>query len=150
MQTSVRVRLVTAIVFLSAFLVLNGTAGALTLQWSTWGPEAIDRKLIAAFEQLHPEIKIDYIQTPHSQYHQRIKVLTAGGVAPDVYLVDGYYSAEFIVAGMIRPIDDLIARTPGMTMDAYFPVALRDVQYRGKTYGLPWGSAPRYYMYNHV
>ena len=63
MQTSVRVRLVTAIVFLSAFLVLNGTAGALTLQWSTWGPEAIDRKLIAAFEQLHPEIKIDYIQT---------------------------------------------------------------------------------------
>ena len=35
-----------------------------------------------------------------------------------------------------------------MTMDAYFPVALRNVQYLRKTYGLPWGSAPRYYMYN--
>jgi ABC-type glycerol-3-phosphate transport system substrate-binding protein len=33
-------------------------------------------------------------------------------------------------------------------MSAYFPVALLDVQHRGKTYGLPYCSAPRYYMCN--
>lgn len=148
MQTRSRFRLTIALALMAVIFALNGAAKTLTLQWSTWGPEAIDRKLIAAFEELHPEMKIDYIQTPHSQYHERIKVLTAGGVAPDVYLVDGYYSAEFITANMIRPIDDLIARTPGIAMHAYFPAGLLDVQYRGKTYGLPWCSAPQYYMYN--
>jgi multiple sugar transport system substrate-binding protein len=138
----------TCVVLCALIVALNCAAKTVTLQWSTWGPEAIDRKLIAAFEETHPDIVIDYIQTPHHQYHQKIKVLTAGGRAPDVYVVDGYYSAEFIASKMIRPIDDLIARTPGIAMSAYFPVALLDVRHRGKTYGLPYCSAPQYYMYN--
>lgn len=137
-----------AVVSLLCVVVLGSSAKTVTLQWATWGPAPIDQELIATFEKMNPDIKIEYIGSTYGEHHPKMKVLTAGGLAPDVYVVDGYYTAEFVTNNMIRPLDDLIAQTRSIDMREYFPVALLDVQYRGKTYGLPYCSAPQYYVYN--
>lgn len=137
-----------AMVLLWGVIALSGTAKTVTLQWATWGPAPIDQELTATFEKMHPNTKIEYIGSAYGDHHSKMKVLFAGGLVPDVYAVDGYYTAEFVTNHMIRPLDDLIAQTRGIDMREYFPVALLDVQYRGKTYGLPYISAPQYYVYN--
>ena len=135
--------------FCSALLLSSSTFGkTVTLQWATWGPPLIDRQLIEAFEKEHPNIRIEYISSTYSEYHQKMKVLAASGQAPDVFAVDGYYTAEFATAGLIRPIDDLMGRETAFRIQDYFPAALLDVQYRDKTYGLPYISAPNYMVYN--
>lgn len=121
---------------------------AVTLRWATWGPPQIDRELIAAFEKANPGIRIEYIPSSYGEHHQKVKVLTAAGQAPDVFAVDGYYTAEFATARLMRPIDDLVARDGRFQVRDFFSAALLDVQYQGKTYGLPYISAPQYLLYN--
>ena len=140
--------LFSVVVLLLTALGTVAAAKTVTLQWATWGPAPIDQELIAAFGAAYPNIKIEYIGSTYSEHHPKLKVLAAGGLAPDVYAVDGYYTAEFVANNLIRPLDDLIARTPSIDMREYFPVALLDVEYKGKIYGLPYISAPQYYVYN--
>lgn len=121
---------------------------AVTLQWATWGPPQIDRELIAAFEKANPDIRIEYIGSSYGEHHQKVKVLAAAGQPPDVFAVDGFYTAEFATTRLVRPIDDLIARDGRFQNRDYFSAALLDVQYQGKTYGLPYISAPQYLLYN--
>ncbi|MGI6082895.1 MAG: ABC transporter substrate-binding protein [Limnochordia bacterium] len=140
--------LFTVVALLLGVLGAAAADKAVTLQWATWGPAPIDHELIAAFEEAYPDIKIEYIGSTYSEHHPKLKVLAAGGLAPDVYAVDGYYTAEFVNNNLIRSLDDLIARTPSIDMQDYFPVALLDVEHRGRIYGLPYISAPQYYVYN--
>lgn len=125
------------------------TAEQITLRWATWGPQPIDRQLVAAWEQEHPDMPIEYIPTAGTpQHHERLKVLSASGLAPDVMAVDGMFLVEFVTAGLIRPIDDLLAAEKTFRMSDYFPASLPDVRYNGKYYGLPYISSPQYMVYN--
>jgi ABC-type glycerol-3-phosphate transport system substrate-binding protein len=121
----------------------------ITLRWATWGPQPIDRELLEVWEQEHPDIHIDYIPTAGTpKHHEKLKVLSASGLAPDVMAVDGMYLVEFITSGLLQPIDHLLAAEKTFRMSDYFPASLPDVRYKGKTYGLPYISAPQYMVYN--
>lgn len=130
------------------FVGFGAMAQQITLKWATWGPEHIDRQLIAAFEAQHPDIKIEYIGSVYGEHHDKVKIQTAAGIGPDIFAVDGYYIAEFVTAGLLLPLDGLLAEDASFSMEDYFPAALPDVQYRGRTYGLPYISAPQYMVYN--
>lgn len=124
-------------------------AEVVTLRWATWGPQSVDMQLIEAFEREHPNIRIEYIASAGSgEHHPKMKVLSAGGVGADVFAVDGVYLVEFATAGLINPINDLLAKDNTFSLDEFFPAALPDIQYRGNTYGLPYISAPLYMIYN--
>jgi ABC-type glycerol-3-phosphate transport system substrate-binding protein len=140
-----------AIVAISLLLLaLSGvSAKVTTLRWATWGPQKIDTELIEAFERENPDIKIEYIfSSGTGAHHPKMKVLSAGGLAPDVFAVDGVFLAEFVNAGLVAPLDDLIARDNSFSLADYFPASLPDIQYKGRFYGLPYISAPNYMVYN--
>ncbi|NLN17837.1 MAG: sugar ABC transporter substrate-binding protein [Firmicutes bacterium] len=131
------------------FLVSAGAAKSVTLRWATWGPQKVDTELIEAFEAAYPEVKIEYIfSSGTGEHHPKMKVLSAAGLAPDVFAVDGVYLAEFASTGLIQPLDHLINADRSFRLSDFFPASLPDVQYNGKTYGLPYISAPMYILYN--
>ena len=135
--------------FAVAVLLGNASGQVTTLRWATWGPQPVDRQLIEAFEQEHPNIKIEYIASSGTgEHHSKMKVLAAGGVGADVYAVDGVYLVEFVTSGLLQAIDDLLEKEDSFSLADFFPAALPDIQYRGKTYGLPYISAPLYMVYN--
>jgi len=142
-------RLLCTLMVLAFMLFMFGVTTAQTkLTWATWGPTHIDKLLIDAFTEENPDIQIEYIQTGWAEHHSKLKILSAAGHAPDVMLVDGYYTAEFAESELIQPIDKYIENDPDLDMDDYLPIAVLDVQYNGHYYGLPWGSAPIYYVIN--
>jgi ABC-type glycerol-3-phosphate transport system substrate-binding protein len=67
-----------AVVSLLCVVVLGSSAKTVTLQWATWGPAPIDQELIATFEKMNPDIKIEYIGSTYGEHHPKMKVLTAG------------------------------------------------------------------------
>lgn len=76
---------------LIAFTVTAGLAGGLalaaptTIQYGTWDEtrQATDKRLIAAFEKTHPEIKVKYNLVPWEVYWQKTAAMVAGGVTFD-------------------------------------------------------------------
>lgn len=134
---------------LIVILTTQSFGEVVTLRWGTWGPQPVDQELIAAFEADHPNIRIEYIPTAGTPaHHSKMKILAASGVGADVFAVDGVYLVEFARAGLLRSIDDILAKDHSFNLDDYFPAALPDIQYQGETYGLPYISAPLYMVYN--
>lgn len=145
-------RIMMFVLFCSLVIILPISSGVfantVTLQWATWGPEHVDRQLIAAFEREYPNIKIEYIGSAYNEHHEKMKLLSAAGAGADVFSIDGYYLAEFAHIGLVHPIDDILSKESDFDLDEYFPPTLADIQYQNTMYGLPYISGPQYLMYN--
>jgi len=74
-------------------------------------------------------------------HEKLVPQLTAaeGSGSYDLIVVDNYWVAEFNRAGWLLPLDDRIAASKSVKMDAYLPSMLEMVgTYEGKTYMLPF------------
>jgi len=121
-----------------------------TVRYSFWGnPDAIgvEDDIIKAFAVQNPAIKIEPVVSAYNDYHTKLLTMIAGGAAPDVMRVDSYFFGDFLQAGALREIDDLIQRDH-INMKAYYPEGVQENSHDGKIYGLPWGTAPLYMLLN--
>lgn len=121
-----------------------------TVKYSFWGnPDAIgvEDDIIKAFEAANSSINIVPVVSGYTDYHTKLLTLIAGGSAPDVMRVDSYFFGDFLQAGALRQIDDLVKRD-NIDMSKYYPEGVEENSHDGKLYGLPWGTAPLYMMLN--
>lgn len=127
-----------------------GVEQVTTVQYSFWGnPDAIgvEEDIINTFQARNPNIKIEPVVSGYDEYHTKLLTLMAGGAAPDVMRVDSYFFLDFMLAGALREISDLIERDK-IDLQAYYPLGVEENSYGGKIYGLPWGTAPLYILLN--
>ena len=70
----------------AALILVAKAASPVTIQYATWDAtrEKADKKLIAAFEKSHPEIKVKYNLVAWDTYWQKAAAMTAGGATFDV------------------------------------------------------------------
>lgn len=112
-----------------------------TVTWAFWGsPEEAEshRAVAAVFEELHPEIKIDYWIQPWSDYHTGIAALWAtndSSVVPDVAWT-AWPSPRYAVDGLLENLDPYI-EADGYDLSDYWPGLLDFGKYEGSQYGLP-------------
>lgn len=112
-----------------------------TLLWAFWGSpeEAESHKAVAAvFEELHPEIKIDYWIQPWSDYHTAIVTQWATNdpaIVPDIAWT-AWPSPRYAVEGVLENLDPYIAAS-SYDLSDYWPGLLQFGQYQGSQYGLP-------------
>lgn len=112
-----------------------------TLTWAFWGsPEEAEshRAVAAVFEELHPEIKIDYWIQPWSDYHTGIVTQWATNdpaVVPDIAWT-AWPSPRYAVEGVLENLDPYIEAS-GYDLSDYWPGLLQFGQYQGSQYGLP-------------
>lgn len=112
-----------------------------TITWAFWGsPEEAEshRAVAAVFEELHPEIKIDYWIQPWSDYHTAIVTQWATNdpaVVPDVAWT-AWPSPRYAVEGVLENLDPYIEAS-GYDLSDYWPGLLQFGVYEGSQYGLP-------------
>jgi multiple sugar transport system substrate-binding protein len=137
--------------FLAASLVLGAVAGAprshaastVTLRWSFWSnnPAEINanQKIINAFEQQNPGIKVEPIFIPYASYHTKMLAESVGGTAPDVMWVQYTYYRVFADKGALLDLTSRVSKDQALLQllktDTY-PVDSAKIYYKNHVYGL--------------
>lgn len=96
--------------------------------------------LCRKYEELNPNIKINFIQLPSTnnstEVHQWLVTnMAAMSGDVDVVTLDCIWFPEFASAGWLLDIGDYFTKAD---RDAYFKGTIDTVTYKGKVYGVPW------------
>lgn len=110
-----------------------------TLTVSGWGEESeqqIVRDSIARFNELYPDITINYEPIPND-FQTAIKAAVAGGTAPDVFYVDADLFINLSPNGNLLPLNDYLEQA-GVTVEDYpAPLMAQWTAEDGTVYGIP-------------
>lgn len=78
-----------------------------TIKFSSWGSQSeliVLKKVIEEFETENPDIKIDFIHIPQN-YFQKLHLLFASNLAPDVVFINNIYAPIYIKAGLLENLN---------------------------------------------
>jgi len=111
--------------------------------------EASGKPMFDAFHQAHPDIKLDvqYIPGGKDEINKLVAAVAAGN-APDVVALDVVATEQFARLEALRPIDDIIADNPKLSLDLFPAGAVKTGQFEGKQYALPFGGDASAVVYN--
>lgn len=120
------------ILFLFA-LFLTGCArkSETIVQFASWGSQSeieIIKPILAEFEKETPDIKVDFMHIPQN-YFQKIHLLFASNLAPDVIFMNNLYLPIYANAGMLEEITN-----PSQN---FYKKALQSLSYKNKLYAIP-------------
>lgn len=134
-------------------LFSQGAAAQTTLQVAVvWGEDTQEWQGFlaagAAFEQLHPGVKVEFLPVTgwlgsNTEQTARLMTRVAGGVSPDVTLVDGMMVPQYAHAGLLMPLDKYI-EAYGVKEEDFIPAAWRQTQWLGRQYALTLHVDPNF------
>jgi ABC-type glycerol-3-phosphate transport system substrate-binding protein len=98
------------------------------------------KKVISAFNQKHPDIKINMLNVADApQYYTKLNTAAVGGNLADVYYSRTFDIASFAQKQRIIPIDDRVAKDKGEIDPAdFWPAQVKQMTADGKLYALPY------------
>lgn len=105
------------------------------IRFSTWGSQSekeILSSIIENFEKENPNVKIELLHIPQN-YFQKIHLLFASGLEPDVVFINNQNIQIYIKANLL---EDLSAAFPKAN-DNFFNEALNCFKYENKIYAIP-------------
>ena len=108
------------------------------LRVTSWGDsseQAINTESFARFNELYPNVKIEYQPQP-SDYQTKIKADAAGGTMADVFYLDSGLMQSLAPEGLLLDLTPYLEEG-GVSLDSYPASLLELFQLDGKTYGLP-------------
>jgi len=143
---------------LSSVTLLSAACGTSSAQsatvtltfWHGYNPEetkVFNTKVIAAFEQAHPGIKIEAQAVPYDAFHKKLLTAIAGGQAPDVIRADIIWVPEFADMGALVPLDSAMSDFSSYS-GKVFPGPLSTNSFKGHYYGLPLDTNTRVLLWN--
>ncbi len=97
-----------------------------------------------AFEQAHPNIKVNNTLVAYEALHDKIVSAAPAGTY-DVVLGDVIWPAEFGSKGIVKDISSLVSSLPTSQI---FPGALVMARFNNKYYGMPWILDTKYMYAN--
>lgn len=125
-------------------------AEKVTITFANWvsSEEAFREKLLAAiadFEKNNPNVKVENLPIPYDQYREQLLTMTAGGNAPDVFVLSQTWIAEFAGANELLEVESYLDKDFLADMlDAAKAVGM----FNGKMYGVSDGLLPHVIWYN--
>jgi len=88
---------------------------------------------VAAFEKLHPEIKVRILWVPGTEYNSKLKTLAAVGQLPDLFYTGDIWLSYFLP--FTRDITEFVQRDAvEFGLDDYLPEIRRAMQLNGRYY----------------
>lgn len=122
-----------------------------TLTFSTWGSAeeiTVLKTLIQRFEQTHPRIRIRLMHIPEN-YFQKLHILIAGGLTPDVMFVNSLNYAVYADNNIFLPLEPLMA-TPEAPLprSAFFASSLKAFTWKQRLYAIPRDVSNLVVFYN--
>ncbi len=108
-----------------------------------WGWEASElesqsiQEGIDAFEEEYPNISVEYMTVPSSDFHTKLKTALASGDGPDVFYLDATQVKDFVSAGLLMDLTDVADDfMEDMTRASLEKVSLTDEDGEEHVYGL--------------
>ncbi len=118
--------------------------------WHTYNPvetKVLEEKVIPAFEQAHPNIKVQDQTVPYDDFRKKLLTAIAGGTAPDVARLDIAWLPEFADLGALAALDTLM-NDFDTYKSAVFPGPLSTNAWKDHYYGLPLDTNTRVVVWN--
>lgn len=101
------------------------------IQFASWGSQsevAIIKPILGEFEKENPDIQIEFVHIPQN-YFQKIHLLFASNLAPDVLFINNLYLPIYANAGVLQEVS--------CEKDVFFKKALKALSYNKKLYAIP-------------
>lgn len=98
-----------------------------------------NEKLVAAFEEAHPNIDVEFREMPADtgqQHDQYVTAFSAQSAEIDVFDADVIWPAEFAQANYALELDRFIQKD-GIDMNQYFPGTVAAGKFNGKQWAMP-------------
>ncbi len=109
----------------------------------TDGMQKYYEDLIAAFEKVNPDIKVELSLLASSEIGRKVRALIASGNSPDIVNSDEF-SGE-AAAGLLLQADQIISAA---TLKDILPVFMKNSEFNGVAYALPDLASARAFFYN--
>lgn len=123
--------------------------GPVTITWwdtSNATNEAPTYKaLVKEFEAAHEDIKVKYVNVPFDQAQNKFDTAAGATGAPDILRSEVGWTPAFAKKGFFLPLDGTEALKD---QDAFQPNLIKQAQYDGKTYGVPFVTDTLALVYN--
>lgn len=107
-------------------------------QQSESGLSDYQKTAIDEFMAANPDIKVEVVTVPYTEYQQRLTLAVQGGNAPDVSTVDQIWNAGFAAANAILPLGEMIGNSSTVKEDAFFPGAWESATWNNEVWGVPF------------
>lgn len=109
--------------------------------WHGWSGEYADalQEVVAEFNLRHEKIHVNALFMPTAGGDDiKFAIAAAGGVPPDVIVVDGTRVAFWASQGVLRPLDPWLEKEdPPITREIFWGPSWDQCRYNGKTWSLP-------------
>jgi len=91
------------------------------------------------FKTTHPDIEVEYSQTPSHMFQARLDpALASGEGAPDVFALEAAFVRKYVESGLLLDITDIYNDNKAKLLT--YPVEIGT--YQGKVYAMSWQAAP--------
>jgi len=105
-----------------------------TVKFSSWGSKSeidIIKPILSEFEKQNPDIKVDFMHIPQN-YFQKLHLLFASNLAPDVIFINNFYLPIHANAGLLEELG-----TEVKSLSPFYGKSLQALSYNGKLYAIP-------------
>lgn len=103
-------------------------------------------EIISAFKREHPDIDVDLVLTPWSQYWTKLDAAMGANTAADVFWMNTFLP-KYADAGVLEPLDSYIEKD-GVDLNQYVNVMKESLSYNDVQYCLPKGFDTVQVFYN--
>ena len=115
--------------------------GLVNLRFVSWGNEKEEeslRSLLADFERVHPNIKVELQIVPHARVFDKLMITTAGGRPPDVSRVSSLWFHPCAAKGLFEDLGPYVRQDKSFDLADFYPQAIEAWgKYRGRLYCIP-------------
>lgn len=91
------------------------------------------------------EVDVKLVLIPNAQYENKLRIATNSGNAPDVFMVDGVYTANYASVGILAPLDDY---WPDEDFKDYVQSSQEKCSYQGQKYAVSQQESSCVLFYN--
>lgn len=129
-----------------SLLAVNATAGETTITFLGEAIPEVFAPVIAGFEKVNPDIKVQYQQVPFEDLNAAIQSRVGQGDSSiDVFQADTPRIPAFASKGYLLEVDYLRSQIEAAVPN---PNAINEVSYKGKIYAFPMWNATQLLYYN--
>jgi putative chitobiose transport system substrate-binding protein len=97
--------------------------------------DAYVRSLLAAFEALHPGVRVRWVDVPWAEMERKALTAIAAGTAPDVVNLNPQFSAKLAELGALHEPERFLRSEQ---VAAYLPSTWAANRLGARTFALPW------------
>ena len=126
-------------VLLFLIFVLSGCAkkeARTVVKFASWGSQSeveILKPILSQFEKENPDIKVEFVHIPQN-YFQKIHLLFASNLAPDVIFMNNLYLPIYANAGVL---EEAKCQDQSAKCSEFYQKSLEALSYDGKLYAIP-------------